>query len=397
MRADANGLPDPATMEAFAQAADFPVDLEFGPNGELFYPDIVSDSVRRISFTDNPGNNPPTAVAAATPQSGSVPLDVNFNGSESSDPDPGDMLSYAWDLDDDGELDDSTSESPSFTYTNPGVVHRHAAGDRHERRVRRGHRDDRRRQRRPPTPTIDTPAAGTTWGVDESIDFTGSAIDAEDGTAARLGPRLAADRASLHLSRELPPAHASRTYENTAGGTFVAPDHEYPSHLELKLTATDSHNNTATVSRRARPADGQHHRRERPTGNDGVARPGERRRAGQRDVHRGVHQHAQRRRRRRSPTTRPTTSRPGPTASPRRTTSRRRRARPTRQVRSAHAGHLDAHLQPRRGRVRRGGEPRHQLRQRHHAAHRRRRRPGRRELRPVPGRRAHRAVCRAPS
>ena len=51
LRADANGLPDPATKQAFAQAADFPVDLEFGPNGELFYPDIVNGNVRRISFT----------------------------------------------------------------------------------------------------------------------------------------------------------------------------------------------------------------------------------------------------------------------------------------------------------------------------------------------------------
>ena len=33
---------------------------------------------------------------------------------------------------------------------------------------------------------------------------------------------------------------------NTAGGSFAAPDHEYPSYLELRLTATDSDSNTDT-------------------------------------------------------------------------------------------------------------------------------------------------------
>ena len=38
-----------------------------------------------------------------------------------------------------------------------------------------------------------------------------------------------------------------------AGGSFTAPDHEYPSHLELKLTATDSGGLTDTESIRLDP------------------------------------------------------------------------------------------------------------------------------------------------
>ena len=39
-----------------------------------------------------------------------------------SDPDAGDTITYAWDLDGDGAYDDSTAAAPSFTYTTPGVV-----------------------------------------------------------------------------------------------------------------------------------------------------------------------------------------------------------------------------------------------------------------------------------
>jgi hypothetical protein len=45
---------------------------------------------------------------------------VRFDGSGSSDPDPGDTLSYAWDLDGDGAYDDSSSPNPTYTYTSPG-------------------------------------------------------------------------------------------------------------------------------------------------------------------------------------------------------------------------------------------------------------------------------------
>ena len=48
---------------------------------------------------------------------GPIPLTVNFDGRASSDPDPGDSLSYAWDLDGDGFFDDSFSAQPNWTYT----------------------------------------------------------------------------------------------------------------------------------------------------------------------------------------------------------------------------------------------------------------------------------------
>jgi hypothetical protein len=42
-------------------------------------------------------------------------------------------------------------------------------------------------------------------------------------------------------------------WTGVAGGSFVAPDHEYPSYLELQLTATDATGLTSTVVRRLDP------------------------------------------------------------------------------------------------------------------------------------------------
>ena len=50
-----------------------------------------------------------------------APLTVSFDGRGSSDPE-GAALAYAWDLDADGAYDDSTSATPSRTYTQNGQV-----------------------------------------------------------------------------------------------------------------------------------------------------------------------------------------------------------------------------------------------------------------------------------
>ena len=111
------GVPNPATRQTFLAPAAGPVDLVVGPGGDLFYPDLSGGTVRRIRYLSS--NNPPTAVATASPTSGPPPLAVNFDGRGSSDPDAGDTLTYEWDLDGDGQYDDSTSPTP--------VAHLHGA------------------------------------------------------------------------------------------------------------------------------------------------------------------------------------------------------------------------------------------------------------------------------
>jgi hypothetical protein len=46
---------------------------------------------------------------------------VQFDGSGSSDPNPGDTISYSWDLNGDGTYGDATVAKPSFTYTTAGT------------------------------------------------------------------------------------------------------------------------------------------------------------------------------------------------------------------------------------------------------------------------------------
>ena len=62
----------------------------------------------------------PTAVIAANPTSGAGAAHGAVRRDGVGDPENG-ALSYAWDLDGDGALDDSTAASPSFTYTTAGT------------------------------------------------------------------------------------------------------------------------------------------------------------------------------------------------------------------------------------------------------------------------------------
>lgn len=89
-----------------------------------------------------------------------------------------------------------------------------------------------------PAPVIASPAAGLKWSVGDVISFSGSASDAEDGTlvAARLSWTLTLQ----HCGGTGCHAHPLQSFAGVANGSFTAPDHEYPSHLELRLTATDS-------------------------------------------------------------------------------------------------------------------------------------------------------------
>jgi hypothetical protein len=183
-------------------------------------------------------------VIQALPSNGPLPLQVNFNGTGSSDPNPGDTLTYAWDLDGDGAFDDSTSATPTFTYavakkttvslrvTDPlGAISTSSivitAGDS------------------PPTATILSPAPAFTWKVGDTINFSGSATDAKDGalpaTALTWSLLMHHCPSSCHI-------HPIQDFVGVASGSFTGPDHEYPSHLELKLTATDSSGLTDTKS-----------------------------------------------------------------------------------------------------------------------------------------------------
>jgi glucose/arabinose dehydrogenase len=235
MYADAGGPPDPSRIATFRAGAAAPVQLQIGPQGDLFYVD-VGGTIRRIRYVD--GNRPPQADAMASPAAGHAPLTVTFDGSGSADPDAGDALTYAWDLDGDGFFDNGSSAAAGFTYTTSGVY-----TARLQVTDSQGLSDIRAlvitANGFAPEATIDAPSSFPTWAAGDTIAFAGTGTDPEEGPLApsafswSLVMQHCAADGSCH-------PHPLQTYAGVQTGSFTAPDHEYPSYLELELTVTDS-------------------------------------------------------------------------------------------------------------------------------------------------------------
>ena len=233
MFAGANGLPDPATRATFAAGAANPVDLQIGPGGDLFYVDFDGGTIRRIQYTS--GNQAPNAVIQATPLSGPTPLNVTFDGRASSDPDAGDTLTYSWDLNGDGIFGDAVTAQTSFTYTQTKlynvqlkVTDNQGTFDVARVLISVGN---------PPTAFIDAPVANTQWQVGQSLTFSGHATDPDQST---LPPSAFSWEIIMHHCPSDCHTHPVQSFSGVMTGSFSAPDHEYPSHLEIKLTVTDA-------------------------------------------------------------------------------------------------------------------------------------------------------------
>jgi hypothetical protein len=101
----------------------------------------------------------------------------------------------------------------------------------------------------PPSASIASPADGTTWEVGDALAFSGTGRSAN---GAALPPSALSWQLDLHhCPRDGCHVHPIQTWSGAAG-SVNAPDHEFPSYLELRLTATDGGLST-TVSRRLDP------------------------------------------------------------------------------------------------------------------------------------------------
>jgi glucose/arabinose dehydrogenase/PKD repeat protein len=103
-----------------------------------------------------------------------------------------------------------------------------------------------------PQATISSPGTGTRWKVADTISFAGSATDPQDGTlsASALSWTIALHHCATPTSCH---EHTLQTFTGVSSGSFPAPDHGYPSYLEVRLTATDSDGNRGTAVRRLDP------------------------------------------------------------------------------------------------------------------------------------------------
>lgn len=112
------GLPDPKHIQLVFKAEHSelnpgaPVDLEVGPDKNLYYVNRDTGELRRLSDTEYP-----TAVAMADRPTGIGPLTVSFNAKESIAATT--ISSYHWDYGDGGT---SSEVAPApHAYTNPGT------------------------------------------------------------------------------------------------------------------------------------------------------------------------------------------------------------------------------------------------------------------------------------
>lgn len=236
-----DGEPDPTTITTVVGPAEGPAGLYTDQDGDVYYVDLLGGTIRRIEYFQ--ANRPPIAVAAADTTNGNAPLTVNFDGTGSSDPDVGDTFTYAWDLDGDGQFDDSTLAQPSFVYTANGPVDVQLqvtdnsglfAVDTISIQVGIV-----------PTVIIDTPLTTELIQVDQVINFSGRAYEDNVIDEGQRLPDSALNWTfNFYQAPESNPTDFNirnqQFFNGVGSGQYVVPNWEFPVYLEVQLTATDS-------------------------------------------------------------------------------------------------------------------------------------------------------------
>jgi len=238
-----DGRPDPLDTTTFmANGGLYPgVDLEVGPEGDLYYVKLFGDTeegtIHRISYD----SEAPVARLTADTLSGPTPLKAHLDASGSTDP-QGKQLSFDWDLNGDGSFEVKNGGPQQVTSLN--VTHNVDVAVK----VSNGEKSSIAELTlfpgdTPPQPTIATPAPALEWKVGQEIHFSGSATDAEEGSLPDSDlywkTRLLHCPSACH-------AHPLEVFPAVHEGSLLAPDHDYPSHIEISLTATDERGLTAT-------------------------------------------------------------------------------------------------------------------------------------------------------
>ncbi|WFO16754.1 PKD domain-containing protein [Cellulophaga baltica 4] len=99
----------------FTTAGTYDVTLTVTDDGT---PALSSSEVTLTITVNAPANQAPTAVATSDIITGEASLAVQFTGDTSTDPDAGDVLTYAWDF---GDGTTATTANPSHTFTTAGT------------------------------------------------------------------------------------------------------------------------------------------------------------------------------------------------------------------------------------------------------------------------------------
>lgn len=242
-----NGEPDLSTTVPFlTEGGLYPgIDIEEGPEGDLYYaklfgPSFSRGSIHRISY--NSGNQPPVARLKVVGNDwGPQNEEFEFNAFESNDEDPEDVhnLVYSWDLNGDGKFEDWPDEGTAKKTFNDNENHvvsvkvtdPHGASSIARVTVYPGDT--------PPVPEILKPSESLSWSVGDLIQFEGRAHDAEEPGGVIPEEGLSWDSRLYHCPFAGCHTHPLQNFPGVAAGEFIAPGHGYPTQIELMFTATD--------------------------------------------------------------------------------------------------------------------------------------------------------------
>ncbi len=233
MAKDGFGNPDPFTISPFVVGGIYPVHLQIGPDGDLYYVDIFNGTIHRVRY------RAPVANIQASATSGASPLVVDFDGGGSTTP-SGTTLAYSWDLDGDGTFGDATTATAQRTYPTGNYTVRlrvtasNNVTDYATVQISAGNT--------PPTASLAAPSGDLAWRVGDQIAFNGSGTDPQQG----ILPASAFTWTVIlhHCPSGGCHQHILQTFTGVKSGTFTTPDHEYPSYLEVRLTVRDAGNLT---------------------------------------------------------------------------------------------------------------------------------------------------------
>ncbi len=216
--------------QAFGSSLGAVVDVRFDPvSSYLYWVNITNNQVYRLRHSNE--NAPPQAVASSDVIDGYSPLDVQFIGSTSSDPD-GDPITYSWNF---GDGATSTSADPMHTYTTTGLFQVSLAVTDNKNatsyaflQIASGNTY--------PTATILSPENGQSFDQTDTVNLTATASDAEDPASSMTFDWLVIQRHNTHT-------HSDFFADQGMSTSFPLEQHGVPdevSYLEIQLIVTDT-------------------------------------------------------------------------------------------------------------------------------------------------------------
>jgi glucose/arabinose dehydrogenase len=272
-----DGKPDPSTTERFLREGKIyaGVKIAEGPDGYLYYADLLGEnfgdgSIHRIGFSETA----PTARLKAEPAYGlydsSGDFETTLDASESTDPNQSAAsLTYEWDLNEDGVFESSSHEqTKTVVFTEAEQEARENANPKESanRVITVAVKDDQGNTSiahvtvypgdKPPEVTITSPLAGEKWKVGDTIDLNAKAFDADNAEINTPLPYYWVTRMA-HCPDPLHPeachVHPLQTFAGIRHAEFTAPQHEYPSYIEIVLRVSDKRGLSGTASLNLQP------------------------------------------------------------------------------------------------------------------------------------------------